>query len=106
MESAKPYLERVIPLEAKQKLSEWLLQLKYLFVSHPRETGETYMEHLAFTVKMGVRIVTCGVLLLIHGLFPFTFRRTVSMQIEKIYAILKGRIPKNRLQEIDENWQI
>lgn len=106
MQSAKPYLERLMPPEAKQKLLERLLQLRDLFVSHPEETGETYMEHLAFTVKMGLRIITCGILLLVHGLFPFTFRRTVSMQIEKIYAILKARIPKKRLQEIDENWQI
>jgi hypothetical protein len=97
---------RFIPPFVRASIKRAWGSLHQLFVSHPHETGETYAEHLLFTVKMGLRIASCGILLLVHGLLPFTFRRTVSMQIEKIYAILKGRIPKRRLEELDASWDI
>ena len=83
-----------------------LKQVEKLFTQHPEETGETYTQHLKFTSIMSGRIVLCGTILFIHGLFPFTFRHTVSSRIESIYRILKARIPKNRRDEIDLNWDI
>jgi NADPH:quinone reductase-like Zn-dependent oxidoreductase len=102
----REHLERLITPERRQAVKDRLEQLGRHFTAHPEETGETYLEHLIFTLKMGGRITSCGILLIIHGVFPFTFRRTVSAQIEKIYAILKGRIPRQRLNDLDENWQI
>ena len=77
-----------------------------LFTEHPYETGETYLQHLWFTARMSVRILLCASCLMVHGVLPFLFRKTTSSQIEKIYAILKKRIPKSRLESIDQNWQI
>ena len=106
MESFKAYMDRILPQEMRIRVLQALQNTRHKFTDHPEETGETYAEHLVFTVQMGARIITCGTLLLIHGLLPFSFRHTVSKQIEKIYAILKARVPKHRMNDIDANWQI
>lgn len=71
------------------------------FTEHPSQTGETYFQHLWFTLGMALRLVSCAAVLLTHGLLPFLFTRTASAHIEAIYAIMKGRIPKARRDEID-----
>lgn len=62
-----------------------------LFTEHPNEAGETYFQHLGFTLAMGSRIALCGVLIIIHGIFPFLFTTTTSTQMQAIYAIMRGR---------------
>ncbi len=71
------------------------------FVRHPEETGETYLQHLRFTAKMCLRLIYTGVILIVHGLLPFVFTRTAGLEIERIYRIMKSRIPKKRREEID-----
>ena len=79
-----------------------LRKIKHDFNEHPNQAGETYLQHLWFTTKMAMRFLYISIVLLIHGLIPFTFTRTASQQTEKIYLIMKSRIPKSRLEEIDE----
>lgn len=71
-------------------------QLSRLFTEHPRDTGETYMEHLLFTVRMGTRIGVTALFLLVHGVFPFLFTRTASQRMENIWAVLKERKQKSQ----------
>lgn len=71
------------------------------FTEHPRMTGETYWQHLWFTIGMGVRLCYAMLVLLIHGVFPFLLTRAASTQIEAIYRIITARIPKARRDEID-----
>lgn len=85
----------------KAKARDVQARVKKAFTEHPEDTGETYLEHLWFTVKLGVRFAYVTMVILIHGIFPFIFMRTASLQIEKVYAIMKSRIPKTRLAEID-----
>lgn len=106
MEFVRPYVERITTQDQRRKASELYNAALSVFTQHPQETGESYLQHLAFTLKMGARIVTCGALLLIHGFFPFTFRRTVSTQIKKIYAILNDRGSMKSSQITDSNWEI
>lgn len=76
------------------------------FTEHPRATGETYLEHLWFTSKMAARLFYAMVVLVIHGLFPFLLLRAASNQIERIYSIIKTRIPKARRDEIDIDYSV
>lgn len=71
------------------------------FTEHPESTGETYFEHLWFTTKMSARFLFTTVVIMIHGIFPFLLTRTASQQIEKVYAIMKSRIPKSRRDALD-----
>lgn len=83
--------------KAKQILSD----VEKAFTEHPELTGETYLQHLWFTVKMGLRFVMVAIVLILHGIFPFIFVKTASKQIEIIYGIMKSRIPKKRREELD-----
>ncbi len=58
---------------------------------HLAEAGESYGEHLLFTVKIGLRLVLAGLVVIIHGLMPFLFVHKGSCMIEDIYATLKSR---------------
>lgn len=71
------------------------------FTYHPEETGETYLQHLWFTVTMSVRFAYVSFIIMAHGVFPFLFMKSASREIEKIYRIMKVRIPKARLEAIE-----
>src|SRR5438045_1418815 len=82
--------------EHKQKAQELKEEVNRAFTEHPQDTGETYWEHLWFTFRMCGRFLYATIVLLVHGLFPFLLVRAGSTQIEKIYRIMKTRIPKSR----------
>lgn len=86
---------------------DWLLQerhreywrkvkseMRRLYTEHPNEAGETFWQHLWFTFTMSMRFLYTGVVIIIHGLFPFLLKREGSRQIEKVYHIMKSRQPK------------
>jgi uncharacterized NAD(P)/FAD-binding protein YdhS len=75
------------------------------FTQHPEATGETYLQHLWFTIKMSVRFAYTSSVILLHGVFPFLCVRTASNQIEVVYRIMKSRIPAPRREAIDRELQ-
>lgn len=75
------------------------------FTAHPEATGETYFEHLWFTIRFATRFVYSGTVIVIHGIFPFFFERTASLQLEYMYRVMKSRIPAARLEEIDHEFE-
>lgn len=77
-------------------------QVERAFTEHPNETGETYVQHLWFTTRMTLRLLYVSTVLMLHGLFPFLFTHTASAQLEIIYGIMKSRIPKARLAEMQQ----
>lgn len=81
-------------------------ELVTAFTAHPRATGESYGQHLWFTLTMGARFVFIAVVVVVHGLFPFLLPRTGSAHIEKVYRIIKARIPKDRRDAIDADYQV
>ncbi len=87
--------------EHRTKARELKEQARKAFTEHPEETGESYLEHLWFTIKMSLRFIFTTVVLLIHGMFPFLLERTASKQIERVYGIMKSRIPKSRRDMLD-----
>ncbi len=78
----------------RQQLRTAQAYIKQQFTEHPRETQETYLQHLWFTLRLTARILFCGTALLLHGVFPFLLKRTTSRQMQRIYTILRGRMPK------------
>lgn len=96
----------VMQEEHQKKAKEIKEKVEKAFTEHPHQTGETYWEHLKFTTTMTSRLAYTSFVLFVHGLFPFLFTREASIQIEKAYGIMKSRIPKQRLEEIDLTWDI
>ncbi|MBN8544282.1 MAG: hypothetical protein J0M34_08475 [Alphaproteobacteria bacterium] len=74
------------------------------FTEHPKATGETYLEHLGFTIRMSGRMLWAGIAILLHGIFPFLFTKTGSNEITALYAIMKNRIPASKLLESYEQY--
>lgn len=95
-----------IPDHYKEKAREIAADVERAFTEHPHETGETYLQHLWFTVKMGGRLFYTTVVLTIHGLFPFLLVKTASRQIERVYGIMRARVPKARRDVIDLDYQV
>lgn len=85
----------------KQAVQHIKEEAERAFTEHPHETGETYFQHLWFTIRMAGRFAFVSLVVLIHGIFPFLFVRTASRQIEIVYGIMKRRIPKSRRAELD-----
>lgn len=90
----------------KQQAREISARMQKVFTEHPQAGGETYWEHLLFTLKITTRLMFSSVALLIHGIFPFLFTRTTSIQVEKIWAIMRSRITQQRREEIIQTWHI
>ncbi|MFM2300302.1 MAG: hypothetical protein RLZZ84_38 [Pseudomonadota bacterium] len=56
-----------------------------LFTDHPASVGESYGEHLAMAGGFGVRMILGGIACLIHGLLPFLFVKTGSLQVTTLH---------------------
>ncbi len=58
------------------------------FTAHPREVGESYLEHGVFACRYGATMTLGGLAALIHGLAPFLFRATSSRITRELNATL------------------
>lgn len=60
------------------------------FTAHPREVGETYLQHAGFACRFGAKMTTGGIAALLHGLFPFLFKTTGSRITRELMATLEA----------------
>lgn len=67
---------------------------KNIFTHHPHSVGETYFEHLKFTVFIFVYLIITAFATLTHGLIPFLFTTTGSARIRRLNDIVQSRIHK------------
>lgn len=65
------------------------------FLEHPRQNGESYGQHILFTLKYGIQLLFAAICLLIHGLIPGLFTRTASTKVKELNAIFQERQNKN-----------
>jgi hypothetical protein len=61
------------------------------FTRHLDEIGESYGEHLLFTLKIGSLMFVAAVAIIVHGLMPFIFETTGSGMIAHINQLLSER---------------
>ena len=59
------------------------------FTAHPREVGETYLEHGIFACRYGAKMALGGIAAFLHGLFPFLFQATGSRITRELNASLE-----------------
>ncbi|MEZ0262808.1 MAG: DUF6356 family protein [Alphaproteobacteria bacterium] len=64
---------------------------KKLFIDHPHQGGETYLQHLGFTARTTIELFCIGAALIIHGLLPFLFETTASRGIKRLNEIVTAR---------------
>ena len=92
--------------EHRQRARALRADVNRAFTEHPHETGETYLQHLWFTLRMAARFIYTTTVLLIHGVFPFLLTKAASTQIEIVYKIMRARVPKARREAIDLDYQV
>ena len=57
---------------------------KRLFVDHPREVEETYLEHAGVATRMGWRLAKLSGCAFIHAVMPGAHKTTVSCAIKRM----------------------
>ena len=61
------------------------MSLKTAFTDHPASVGESYGEHMGMAFGFGGRMIIAGFACLLHGVFPFLFKRTGRRCIEDLH---------------------
>lgn len=67
--------------------------------AHPASIGETYLQHLMFTLMVAFTLLKCAVILCVHGLFPFIWTDKGS---QLLMALFK-KIQQRKTQSCQEN---
>jgi len=75
MEMVMPYLDRV-------------------FLAHPRTVGESYLQHSAFALRIGSRLLLAGMAALVHSIVPCLCESTASRIILAMNAEIVARRAK------------
>ena len=58
------------------------------FTAHPREVGETYVQHGFFACRYGLKMLAGGAAAFVHGVFPVLFKATASRITRELDATL------------------
>lgn len=59
---------------------------------HLGSVHETYLQHLWFATKIGLRLLGAGIAVILHGLCPAVFQYTGSKTIFKLHDDMKSRL--------------
>ncbi len=62
-----------------------------IFLKHPREAGEHYIEHLFYTIKVATYLLISAFCAVTHGLFPKFFRTTTSDRVIALAENMQNR---------------
>jgi len=62
-----------------------------IFTKHPKEVGESYLQHLLVAWKYSFTLFLLFLMAFIHSIFPFIFKNTTSSKIIKMAEDLKTR---------------
>lgn len=69
------------------KFQNWVISV---FLFHPNLTGLSYPEHLFQAWNLAMRSLFAGLVLIIHGIFPFVFEDTgTAVLIETYHQVAK-----------------
>ena len=69
------------------------------FTAHPRDVGESYLEHCAFACRYGAKMTLGGIAALVHGFFPFLFQKTGSRITRELHETLEQSSARARARQ-------
>jgi len=70
--------------------------MKRLFTDHPASVGESYGQHFGMATSFGTTMIVAGFACLLHGIFPFLFKKTGSNAIRRLHERMvtnRSRLP-------------
>ena len=62
-----------------------------IFTKHPKEVGETYLEHMWNALRYSFTFLLLVVVALIHSIFRFLFTKTASCVIQEMAKHMEKR---------------
>ncbi|MFD2739267.1 DUF6356 family protein [Sulfitobacter aestuarii] len=62
-----------------------------IFLSHPAQVEETFLEHMHFAMKFAALLFAAGGAALVHALIPCLFEKTASKIIARLYERTQSR---------------
>ena len=62
-----------------------------VFTKHPKEVGETYLEHMFNALRYSLTFLFLSVVAFIHAILPFLFTRTASCVVQEMADHIKKR---------------
>jgi hypothetical protein len=65
--------------------------LSRLFLDHPREVGESYVEHFVASAGYGLRVLKVAGFCFVHALVPGLYKTKASDTIRRMASELGGR---------------
>lgn len=91
------------PKEINKSLAD---TLRAAFTDHPREAGESYWQHFVFTADMARRLLVVSILLIAHGILPFTLTHAASSRLQQCQRILTERAARTGYNEMCDGFGI
>lgn len=65
--------------------------LKRLFLAHPSQCGESYVQHGRFALGVSMTLFGAAFAALAHAIVPGTFRTTASRTVIRLYPVMARR---------------
>ena len=62
-----------------------------LFLSHPQQVGETYLQHQRVALSFALPLLGSGLAAMIHAIIPGLHERTAGDMIRELYRRLEQR---------------
>ena len=62
-----------------------------IFTKHPKEVGETYLQHMMSALRFSLTFLFLFVVAFIHAIMPFLFTRTASCVIQEMARHIEKR---------------
>ncbi|WJY20750.1 DUF6356 family protein [Fontisubflavum oceani] len=62
-----------------------------IFLSHPRQVEESYLEHAAFASRFSGKLFLASCAAAVHAVIPCLFEKTASRMIADMYAKTHNR---------------
>lgn len=60
------------------------------FTAHPTSVNETYLEHLVFALRFGIKMTVGGLAATLHAIFPFLFVSTAGKLCDELQEMRKN----------------
>ena len=70
--------------------------LKRLFADHPREVGETYLQHMGHALSFAGKLARLSATAALHAVVPGVHKTTVSDEIKQMARDMGGRAEEAR----------
>ena len=65
--------------------------MKNLFTKHPKEVGESYINHFFKALNFSALLFSLGFKALVHAILPFCYETAVSERVETLHKSMQKR---------------